>query len=271
MQRRIGMKYGSIKAVCFVVMACITVLSAYGDEHTVDLTSIVLERFNGDTTHEWNEGRHPRTYEFSWALAASKFASKSKDADGNEEEYPKLAYIDTWPAALFGYKAEGNKSLGIQGRFDRRGYNWIDIYPVDGDENPFEIPMPGRVRYMDVWVWGSNLEYDVEAYIRDLQGVVHIIKLGSIAYTGWRNLRANIPGYIRQSKKILPNLAQLRFVKFRIWTQPTEKVDNFYIYVNQLKILTDSFESIFDGDELADPDSIQELWANNGSNSSGSN
>ena len=262
------MKYGSIKAVCFVVMACITVLSAYGDDRTVDLTSIVLENFNGESEHEWKEGRHLRNYEFSWAVAASKFASKSTDEDGNEEEFPKMAYIDTWPIALYGYKPDGIKSLGIQGRFDRRGYNWIDIYPVDGDENPFEIPMPGRIRYIDLWVWGSNLDYDMEAYVRDYQGMVHTIRLGNIAYSGWKNLRANIPNTIRQGKRILPNLAQLRFVKFRIWTQPTEYVNNFYIYLKQLKVLTDSFESIFDGDELADPDSVQELWASSGSDDS---
>ncbi|MDR0495167.1 MAG: flagellar filament outer layer protein FlaA [Treponema sp.] len=256
------MKYGSIRAVCFVTMACLTVLSAYGDDQIVDLTSIVLESFNGDSSHEWNEGRHQRNYEFSWSLAASKFASKSRDKDGNEDAYPKLAYIDTWPVALYGYKPEGVKSLGVHGRFDRRGYNWIDLYPVDGGGKPFEIPMPGRVRYLDMWVWGCNLEYDVEAYVRDLQGMVHIVKLGSIAYTGWKNLRANVPGYIRQSKRVLPNLASLKFVKFRVWTQPTEQIDNFFIYFKQFKVLTDIFESMFDGDELADPDSVNELWAN---------
>jgi hypothetical protein len=122
-----------------------------------------------------------------------------------------------------------------------------------------------------MWAWGSNLSYDVEAYVRDNQGVVHIVKLGSLAYGGWKNLRANIPSYIPQSKRVLPSLASLRFVKFRIWTQPTETVGPFYIYFKQFKVLTDNFESIFDGDELADPDNVNELWANSGSNSNESN
>jgi len=174
-----------------------------------------------------------------------------------------MAYVDTWPIALYGYNREGEtiKSLGIHGRFDRRGYNWIDLYPVNGDGDPFEIPMPGRIRYIDMWIWGANLDYNVEAYVRDYQGTVHLIKLGNLAYTGWRNLRANIPGYINQSKRVLPALAQMRFVKFRIWTRPTEKVDDFYIYIKQFKVLTDIFESTFDGDELADPDILPQLWA----------
>ncbi|MDR0456984.1 MAG: flagellar filament outer layer protein FlaA [Treponema sp.] len=260
------MKHGSIKVVCLVVMAFITVLSAYGDDRTIDLESIVLEDFGNVTTHEWNDGRHPRNLEFSWGLAASKFATKSKDEGGNQVNYPVMAYVDTWPIALYGYNREGRsiKSLGIHGRFDRRGFNWIDLHPVGADGAAFEIPMPGRVRYIDMWAWGSNLDYLVEAYVRDFQGVVHIIKLGSLAYTGWRNLRANIPGYIHQSKRVLPNLAQLRFIKFRIWTQPSENVDNFYIYLKQFKVLTDVFESTFDGDELADPDLVPQLWANGG-------
>jgi len=265
------MKHGSIQAVCLIVLACITVLSAYGDEHTVDLTSIVLEHFGEGTTHEWNEGRRSRSFEFSWAVAASKFATKSTNEDGNEVSYPIMAYIESWPVALYGYKREGDpvKSLGINGRFDRQGYNWIDIYPVQGEGNdakPFEIPMPGRIRYLDLWVWGANLDYNVEAYIRDFQGAVHIIKMGNLAYTGWRNLRANVPATVHQAKRILPNLAQLHFVKFRVWTTPGEKVDNFYIYIKQFKVLSDTFESIFDGDELADPDLLPQLWAD-GSNS----
>ncbi|MCL2128143.1 MAG: flagellar filament outer layer protein FlaA [Treponema sp.] len=270
------MKHGSIKAVCLVVLVCMVVLSVNADEKTVDLTSIVLESFNGETSHEWNDGKHPRSYDFSWALDASKFASKTTDADGNEESFPKFAYVDAWPVALFGYNREGNtiKSFGINGRFDRRGYNWIDLYPSQGegdDAKAFEIPMPGRVRYLDLWVWGSNLEYYIEAYLRDFQGVVHIIRLGDIAYTGWKNLRANIPNSIPQSKRVLPSLAQMSFIKFRIWTQPVERVDNFYIYFKQLKILTDTFESLFDGDELADPDRIPEFWAGGDGNSEETN
>jgi hypothetical protein len=260
------MKHGSIKAVCLVVLACMTVLSAYGDDNTVDLTSIVLERFNGETGHEWNDGRHARSYEFSWGMSASRFATKTTDQDGNDVNFPLSTYVEAWPIALFGYNREGKdiKSFGIHGRFDRRGYNWIDMYPVNEDA-PFEIPIPGRARYLDMWVWGSNLNYYIEAFVRDYQGIVHRIYFGSLNYTGWRNMRALVPVGIPQSKRIQPNLASLKFVKFRIWTMPEENVGDFYIYFKQLKVLTDTFESLFDGDDLADPDRIPELWANGSS------
>jgi hypothetical protein len=115
---------------------------------------------------------------------------------------------------------------------------------------------------MDMWVWGSNLKYYIEIFLRDYRGVVHTIKLGDISYVGWRNLKVNIPNSIPQSKRILPAYAGLSFVKFRIWTQPVERVDNFYIYFKQFKVLTDMFESLFDGNDLADPQNVERLWAN---------
>jgi hypothetical protein len=253
------MKQGRFLAGCLILFMCLSAASAFGDEMTIDYESIVLENFDGDSHHEWTVGGKTYSYEFEWKLAASAFATKK---DG--EEFPKMTYVASWPMALFGNNRDGKdlKSFGIWGNFDRRGYNWIDLYPVktDGSEEAFEIPIPGRISYLDLWVWGSNLNYYIEAYLRDYSGVVHNVYLGNIAFQGWKNLRTRIPGSIRQSKRILPRLASLTFVKFRVWTTPMENVNDFYIYFDQFKILTDTFESLYDGDELADPDQVQELW-----------
>jgi hypothetical protein len=258
------MKQGSFRAVCVVLLVCMTLASVYGDERTVNSEAVVIESFDGNTAHEWTVEGRTSSYEFDWSKDASKFATV---LDG--DQYPKLTYVSAWPQALFGNNRQGNdyKSLGIWGRFDRRGYNWIDIYPVEvGTDTPFEIPLPGRVNYLDMWVWGSNLQFYIEVFVRDYQGVVHALKLGDITYTGWKNLRVSIPNSVRQSKRILPHYAGLQFVKFRIWSQPVERVDDFYIYFDQFKIVTDTFESFFDGDDLADPENVQELWAVSGNN-----
>jgi len=247
------MKHGSFKIVSLIIMACITVFSVsgqnYGPDKTVSFETKVLEPFNGDS-------------EYTWKADASKFITKLENVT-----YPLLTYVEAWPIAAFGYNRDGSqtiKSLGINARFDRKGYNWIDIYPVktDDPETPFEIRIPGRVRNMDMWVWGSNLRYYIEIYVRDYQGVVHFFRLGDISYIGWKNLSVNVPNHIPQAKRILPAYAGLTFVKFRIWTQPVEKVDNFYIYFKQFKILTDIFENLFDGNDLADPQLVDQLWAN---------
>jgi hypothetical protein len=242
-------------------MAGIAVFSAFGDENTADYEAFVLETFDGNSEHEWIVGPKTYRYNFTWQLDASKFATKS-----DEDSFPKLTYVSSWPMALFGLNREGRdlQSLGIWGRFDRRGYNWVDLYPISTDTgDPFEIPIPGRASYLDMWVWGANLNYYIEIYVRDYQGVIHTIPLGNIAYTGWKNLKVRVPNNIPQAKRIQPRLASLTFVKFRIWTTPLERVDNFYVYFDHFKVLTDTFESLFDGDELADPDRVQELWASN--------
>jgi hypothetical protein len=228
---------------------------AFGDESTVNLESILLDSFDGDSPYEWR-------------VVGSKFATTT-DTDA----FPRAQLISAWPMAIFGTNRENKelKSLGIWSRFDRRGYNWVDVYPVakDGgdDAGPAEIPIPGRARSLDLWIWGSNLNYYVEIYLRDYQGVVHVLNLGSIAHSGWKNHRVTVGNSIPQAKRILPRLAALSFVKFRIWTLPAEQVGDAYIYFDQLKVLTDTFEAIFDGDELARPETVQELW-NGGSDGS---
>jgi hypothetical protein len=247
------MKQGSFKAICLVLLVVISAVAAFGDEITVDLNSFIVESFDGDSGYEW-------------AAIGSKFATKNDD--GN---FPRVMSVAAWPQALFGYNRDGKdlKALGIWGRFDRRGYNWVDIYPVsggDGEAKAAEIPLPGRVQYLDVWFWGSNLDYYVEAYIRDYRGVVHVLDAGHLNYQGWKDLRIRVPSTIPQSRVVIPRLSPLSFVKFRIWTLPTQPVDNFYVYIDQFKVLSDTFETIFDGDELSNPEHVQELWGGSGNN-----
>ena len=244
------MKQGSFKIICLIIWACITVFSGYGQENPISYETRVLESFNGDS-------------EYTWKVSASRFTTKTDDVS-----FPLLTYVEAWPIAAFGNNRGSNaqelKSLGIRGGFDRRGYNWIDVYPTlaDDDEgNPHEIRIPGTVRSIDMWVWGSNLRYYIEVFLRDYLGVVHTIKLGDISYAGWRNLRVNIPNNIPQTKRILPSYTGLEFVKFRVWTQPTERVDNFFIYFKQFRVLTDTFEPLFDGNDLADPHFVDQIWS----------
>jgi hypothetical protein len=230
----------------------------FSDELTVNSESFIIEPFDGATDHEWTIAGKTRSYDFSWETDANRFIVQG---------YPRLNYVSAWPQALFGFNHQGNdyRALGVLGNFQRQGYNWIDIYPAavneDGEEGPFEIPLPGRVQALDVWVWGSNYNFYLDAYVRDYQGVVHVLRMGDLDYKGWKNLRAAIPVNIRQSKRILPNYAGLQFIKFRIWTRPNEALGDFYVYLDQFKSLSDTFESFYDGDDLADPDHVQELWS----------
>ena len=263
------MKHISFKFICLVFWACIAVFSVNGQQFGTQLVleSRILESFNGDEDNP-----------YVWRAESSRFITPLRNSDGsvvqdnngNAQTYPIMTYVETWPLAVFGnVRPAGSpplRSLGINGGFDRRGYNWIDIYPVladDPDEKPYEIPIPGIVKKVDMWVWGSNLRYYIEIFVRDYRGVVFPLKLGDVSYQGWRNLTVDVPSIIAQTRRTLPAYAGLTFVKFRIWTQPTEVVSNFYLYFKQLKVLTDMYMPLYDGNELADPAYVDRLWSGN--------
>ncbi|MCL2205734.1 MAG: flagellar filament outer layer protein FlaA [Treponema sp.] len=263
------MKQGGFKAarllVLLFVVFSMAVFPAVVNAFTINLQSFILEPFDGTTTRQWTVAGRTVTHEIEWRADASRFASVI-----NGQAFPQLGFVNAWPMQVFGVNREGLdiRSFGIWGRFDRRGHNWIDVYPIiagsDADGQPpvpFEIPVPGRIRYMDMWVWGSNLNYTLEAFFRDYRGIVHSVPMGSLAFQGWQNLRVRIPTHIPQTRMTLPRYAGLEFVKFRIWTNPIERVDNFFVYFSQLQILTDVHESLFDGSDLADPTLVQELWS----------
>lgn len=255
------MKQRVVKAIClsFVIVFMLTATGAFADDETVNLESFVVQNFDEPDAQPW-------------FLVGSKFATK---------DYPKLAYAKSWPVALFGTAGGGKdlRSLGIAMLFDRKEYNWVDIIPGKksgtGDSAtyaPIELDLPGRVRMLDMWIWSGNYDYYIEAYIRDYKGIVHTLPMGDLGHVGWQNFRVNIPANVPQAKKYLPKRENLTLVKFRIWTRPTEivaahaKADApltekaIYFYFDQLKVLTDTFETLFDGDSLMDPKVIEDTW-----------
>lgn len=266
------MKRGSLKAVFSIFLAGVLCLPAFADAHTEDIESRILDKFDG--TPYVVDGEE---YHYTWKTAASRFITKG--ATG--QTFPALGIIGTAPMALARHAGEGGaKSLGLQGSFDRNGYNWIDIYPTladDTDANPVEIPLLGRTRFIDIWVWGSNLSYRLEAYIRDNRGVIHTIPMGNLKFTGWKNLRSAVPTGIPMVSNTIPRSTHATtFVKLRLWTDPKErtyvdierdkqgkvtKIVPFYVYFSQLKVLSDVYETVFDGDELANPKTTTKLWS----------
>lgn len=220
-------------------------LAAFADEVTINMTSSVLESFDEPDKQPWQ-----------WVVQGSKFAT---------EGFPQMVFVPKWPEALWGRNKQNLtlQSLGIHAKFDRRAYNVIEIIPTreqDGQKVVSPIPIPGRAKMLDLWVWGSNHNYYMEINIRDYQGVDHVMNLGSLNFTGWKNLSITLPSNVPQSVRYIPRYKGLEITKLSIWTRPEEKVDDFYCYIDQIKVLTDLFESRFDGDELADADVIEELW-----------
>ncbi|MDR3356288.1 MAG: flagellar filament outer layer protein FlaA [Spirochaetaceae bacterium] len=265
------MKTGISKLFCLVLFVSLAAVPAFSDSNTVALESIILDNFDG--TPYTVDGEE---YKYTWKVSGSKFSTKT-----DTQTFPIISPVATAPQSL-SRQNQNIKSIGIQGAFDRHGYNWVDIYPTlaDGDGQPVEIPLQGRIRVIDVWVWGSNLNYSIEAYIRDNRGIIHSVPLGNLKYIGWRNLRVDVPSGIPMVSNVLPRPTDATtFVKFRLWTSPVERsyvdvkrdingkvteIVPFYVYISQLKVLADIYESVYDGDELAYPKNTEKLWADAG-------
>lgn len=193
----------------------------------------------------------------NWIVQGSKYATSG---------FPQMQLVKAWPEALYGFNTD-NKNLyamGVHGRFDRKSYNYIEIIPAAKDSSgklaPTTIPLPGRVQNLNMWVWGANYNFWIDAYIRDYQGIDHVLHMGSIMFPGWRNLSATISPSIPQSRSYIPRYAGLVLTKLVLWTAPDEKVDDFYFFLDEIDIITDLFETRFDGEQLANPVTLNNLW-----------
>ncbi len=193
----------------------------------------------------------------SWIVQGSKFATQG---------YPDWKLVKTWPEAVYGRNKDNRDllAMGIHSKFDRKGYNYIEIIPAEKDSSgnlvPKAIPIPGKVKRMDLWVWGSNYNYSMDVFIRDYRGIDHVLHMGSLQFVGWKDLSVTIPGSIPQSRRYIPSYAGLELTKLVIWTAPDEKVDDYWVFIDELSILTDTYVNRFDGENLADPDYLNQLW-----------
>lgn len=237
--RRTGQFFGLL-----ILMYLLFSLPVIAEEKTQNMVSIILEDFDNPE-------------ESKWIVKGSKFSA---------EGFPKLAFPAAIPEALFiedEQKPEGDyKVMGVRGQFDRKGYNYIELIPDRTNEKGVYtgISITGDVKFIDLWVWGSNYDYNLEVHLLDSRGFPHVLSLGSLKYSGWKNLKVEIPSYIPQSRTYLPLLQELSLMKFVIWTTPEENVADFFVYFDQIKVLTDVFIARFDGDQFTKPEAIKEIW-----------
>ncbi len=192
-----------------------------------------------------------------WIIQGSKFATQG---------FPQYKLLKAFPDAVYGRNKENRdlESMGIHSKFDRKGYNYIEIIPAAKDNSgnlvPKAIPIPGRVQRMDLWVYGTNYNYRMDIFLRDYRGIDHVLHLGSLEFIGWRDLAVSVPGSIPQMRRYIPQFQGLELTKLVIWTAPDEKVDDYWVFIDELTILTDMYRTRFDGEDLADPDYLNQLW-----------
>ena len=123
------------------------------------------------------------------------------------------------------------------------------------ESTPFRIPFTGIAQDLSVWVWGGYYGWWVEAYVRDYLGYQYRLPLGDLMFVGWKYKRIGITPNILQGRKRLPAFQSLTFEMFKLWSFPSEKVDQLYVYFDLLQHVTMVSTEIYNGKSLE-----RQLW-----------
>lgn len=209
-----------------------------------------------------------------WTAKFSRFAKPADSSKEMSEPDSNACKVDYFKAKPLGLPQQTDKAqiwaLGVKAEFIKKSYNWIELMPMkaaggigtadakpvaSGKLTPEPVVLQGVIKSLDVWIWGGNYKYWVEFYLRDYQGFLHRLSAGDIAYVGWKNVRTKVPTSIKQAEHHVPFMKPLKLEKIKLWSYPTERVDQFYAYFDYMQVQTDVFVQRFNGDDLA-----KETW-----------
>lgn len=155
---------------------------------------------------------------------------------------------------------KGDTILSIRGEWDKKGYNWLIIYPssqrygdifyknskafikdkyINDSSNDGQnfIIFPGEVESLSVFVWSIGYPYKIEAHFFDYTQAYHSI-LGDkdLGHFGWQEINFNIPKNISQKSKYFPYSIPLKFLGFKIFTKNKDPYKGFFAYLDHIKV-----------------------------------
>ncbi|MBU1076465.1 MAG: flagellar filament outer layer protein FlaA [Spirochaetes bacterium] len=134
--------------------------------------------------------------------------------------------------------------LGIKEWSYKRGFNWLEIKP------PSPIAIVGKLKGLLIWAVGRNFRHRLEIWVKNYQGIEYPIDMGSLNFRGWRRMSARIPMYIPYYTKYIPQYKVMHVTRFIIRHDPDEKNGEFYVYMDNLEAVVDTYEDTYDGDDM---------------------
>lgn len=130
--------------------------------------------------------------------------------------------------------------IGVKTYFIDRGYDRVEVLP------PNEYIIRGKAKEIRVWALGRKFRHTLYVKLRDYRGTAHKIKIGKLDFWGWREMSVIVPGWLPQSASYAMLDKNLHFVSLFVESDMYETPGTFYVYFDNLRVVTDLSE--FTGD-----------------------
>jgi hypothetical protein len=146
--------------------------------------------------------------------------------------------------------------LGTRIDFLHRGHTNIILKP----NRP--IPIEGITKIISVWAVGRNFNHSLTVLVEDFFGKTYELYMGSLNFQGWKQLKVAVPPQtedgisgIVQRNYHYNNQLGIKIRGFRIDIDPTEAVGSYYVYLDDLRAVTDLF-----AEDNRDEDDMDDSW-----------
>lgn len=152
-------------------------------------------------------------------------------------------------------EAPDTKVLGVKVEFFRRGVNSFYI------KSARPIPIEGVTKTISLWAAGRNMNHELYVLVQDYYGSNFELYVGNLGFSGWKKMQVAVPptpdgehGIIQQSAYdgIRPGL---RIVGFRVDCNPVLARGTYYLYLDDLRAVTDLYDI-----ENRDEDDMRDDW-----------
>jgi hypothetical protein len=145
---------------------------------------------------------------------------------------------------------------GTKIEFYRRGTNEILIYPAK------PLPIEGICKTISVWTVGRNYNHTLKLMLQDFFGRKYELYMGKLNFQGWKKLTVAIPpqgddgltGVVQRNYHYNSKMG-IKILGFKIECDPSEAYGNYFIYLDDLRAVTDLF-----AEDNRDPDDMLDSW-----------